>query len=249
MIGPAATAGAWGLFAGAALLLGAAAGYYAALPRRLIAGIMAFGSGVLLSAVSFELVAEAYELDGLDHTAAGLVLGGLLFTVANLGLAAWGARHRKRSDPAAADGMAENGPAIAVGSLIDGIPESIAIGLTLLGGAGVSYATVVAIFLSNVPEGLSSSAGLRARGWRARSVFLLWAGIALASGAASLAGFVLFEDLGTGVRAVTLALAAGGILAMLADTMVPEAFSEGHNLSGVMTVLGFVLSFLLSKWP
>lgn len=243
-----AVAGLWGALAGSALLIGAAAGYYLAVPRHVTASVMAFGSGVLLSAISFELLEQAYALDGADHAAAGLLAGGLLFTAANVLLTRRGAKHRKRSDAAvfAHDEVEGSGLAIAVGSVIDGVPESIAIGLTLLAGGAVSVPTVVAIFLSNIPEGLSSSAGLKARGWRAAHVFLLWTAIALVSGAASLAGYTFFSGFGSGVNAVVLALAAGGVLAMVVDTMVPEAFSEAHSLSGMMTVLGFITSFVLS---
>jgi len=244
-----ALAGWWGLFAGTALLLGAAAGYWIAAPPRVVASVMAFGSGVLLSAISFELLDEAFALGGADSSIPGLVAGGLVFTTANVLLARRGAKHRKRSGSALIpqDEFEGSGLAIAAGSVMDGIPESIAIGLTLLGGATVSIPTVLAIFLSNIPEGLSSSAGLKARGWRARSVLLLWAAIAAVSGVASLAGYVLFGHFGPGVNALVLAFAAGGVLAMVADTMIPEAFSEAHSLSGMVTVLGFATSFLLSK--
>ncbi len=225
------------------------AGYYIAIPQRIVASVMAFGSGVLLSAISFELLDEAFALGGVEHVIAGLFAGGLVFTVANVLLARSGAKHRKRSDSTviARDDFESSGLAIAVGSIIDGIPESIAIGLTLLSGAAVSIPTVVAIFLSNIPEGLSSSAGLKSRGWRAAPVFILWTGIAVSSGAASLAGYAFFSQFGPGVNALVLAFAAGGVLAMVVDTMIPEAFSEAHSLSGMMTVLGFMLSVLLSK--
>jgi ZIP family zinc transporter len=247
VVPPWAMAGVWGLLAGSALLIGAAIGYFVAVPKRIVASVMAFGSGVLLSAISFELLDEAFLLGGWDHAAAGLLVGGLVFTLANVALARWGAKHRKRSDVAAVgDEFESNGPAIAVGTLIDGIPESIAIGLTLLAGGVVSTATVIAIFISNIPEGLSSSAGLKARGWPAQTVFLLWTAIALMSGGASLAGYLVFGGLDPGINAFVLALAAGAVLAMVVDTMVPEAFSEEHSLSGMMTVFGFIVSFVLS---
>ncbi|MEN6342890.1 MAG: ZIP family zinc transporter [Methanospirillum sp.] len=247
-IPPEVLAGFWGLLAGSALLVGAAAGYFARVPERVHASVMAFGAGVLISAISFELLDEAFRLGGAYTAAAGLLVGGAIFTVANIVLARRGAEHRKRHNPAAlAKGKAgNNGPAIAVGSLIDGIPESIAIGLTIVAGGAVSTATVIAIFLSNIPEGLSSSAGMKTIGWSAPKVFGLWTAIAVVSGAASLAGYAVFSGLSAVTNAFVLALAAGGILAMLADTMVPEAFSEERSLSGMVTVVGFIVSFLLS---
>lgn len=242
-------AGLWGLLAGSALLVGAACGYYLRVPRRVVAGVMAFGSGVLISALSFELMDEAFRRGGYDSTAAGFLGGAVAYTAANGALARYGARHRKRSggqQPSEGDDPG-SGLAIAVGSLLDGVPESIVIGLSLLGGGAVGWVAVTAVFLSNIPEGLSSSAGMRTAGRSARYVFGIWAGIALLSGLASVAGYAVFAGLGPEVVAATTAVAAGAILAMLADTMIPEAFEEAHTAAGLITVVGFLAAFCLSK--
>ena len=250
MISPALQAGLWGLFAGGALVLGAAIAWFLTVPRRVIAGVMAFGSGVLISALAFELMDEAYRRGGLDSTGLGFVGGALVYTVVNVWLARRGARHRKRSrddlqpEEAASGG---SGMAIAVGALLDGIPESIVIGLSLLQGGGVSVVAVVAIFLSNVPEGLSSAAGMRRAGRSARYVFGVWSAIAVASGAASWLGYVAFSGVSAEIVAAITAVAAGAILAMLADTMIPEAFDEAHDAAGLITVIGFFAAFMLSK--
>ncbi|MDN5865699.1 MAG: ZIP family zinc transporter, partial [Gammaproteobacteria bacterium] len=211
--------------------------------------IMAFGSGVLISALCFELMAEAYRRGGFDAATIGFLGGAAVYTAANWVLAHKGARHRKRSgtqQPKAEEGGG-SGVAIAVGALLDGIPESIAIGLSMLAGGAVSLVAVVAIFLSNVPEGLSSAAGMKKAGRSAAYVFGVWGGIAIVSGLASLAGFTLFDGLPQDVIAATIAVAAGAILAMLVDTMIPEAFDEARDAAGLITAAGFLVSFMLSQ--
>jgi ZIP family zinc transporter len=244
-----AQAGFWGFVAGAALLLGAAAGYFVNVPQRLIAGIMAFGSGVLISALSFELMDEAYRQGGFKATAFGFLGGAAVYTAANWLLARRGAKHRKRSgdqQPSEKD-AGGSGTAIAVGALLDGIPESIVIGLSMLQGGVVSMVAVAAIFLSNVPEGLSSAAGMRQAKRSAAYIFGIWGGIALASGIASLVGYTVFQHFSSGIVAATTAVAAGAILAMLVDTMIPEAFAAAHDFAGLITVAGFLAAFALTK--
>ena len=241
-------AGGWGLLAGGALLMGAWAGYRLNVPQRVIAAIMAFGSGVLISALSFELMEHAFHTGGFASTAAGFLGGAVVYTLANWALSHRGARHRKRSGrqpPAHENGGSAT--AIAVGALLDGIPESIVIGLSMLGGKGVTMAVVVAIFLSNIPEGLSSAAGMKQSGRTPHYIFGIWGGIAFASGVAALLGYSVFRHFSPQIVAATTAVAAGGVLAMLVDTMIPEAFEETHDFAGLITVSGFLAAFALSK--
>ncbi|HEX3007694.1 MAG TPA: hypothetical protein VHO90_08785, partial [Bacteroidales bacterium] len=178
----------------------------------------------------------------------GFIAGAVLFTGINYILAEKGARHRKRSgfqQPKKTD--EGSGLTLAVGALIDGIPESIVIGLSMLNGGAVSTVAVIAIFLSNLPEGLSSAVGMKKAGRKAVYVFSVWGSIAILSGLASIAGFTLFENFSPGVIAATTALAAGAILAMIVDTMIPEAFEQTHNFAGLITVAGFIIAFFLTK--
>lgn len=242
-------AGAWGWLAGGALVLGALLGWYLKLPLRLTAGVMAFGSGVLLSALSFDLMDDAQQHGGLLATGSGFLVGALLFTIINAWLARRGAKHRKRSagkQPTEAE-QSGSGMAIAVGALLDGIPESIVIGTSMLSGKGVSLVAVAAIFLSNIPEGLSSSVGMRQARRSAAYVFGLWTGIALISGLASVVGYVAFRSAPHAIVSAVTATAAGAILAMLIDTMIPEAFHDSHALAGLVAVAGFLCAFALSK--
>ncbi|MEU4799272.1 ZIP family zinc transporter [Streptomyces sp. NPDC023327] len=242
-------AGVWGLVAGSALLLGAVIGYGIRVPQWLVASVMAFGAGVLLSAVSFELVAEAYDEAGLVPAAIGTVGGALAYTAGNAWLAGRGARHRKRSGAGGQPSESEQGGsglALALGALLDGVPESAVIGVSLLKGGAVSVATVAAVFISNVPEGLSSSAGMRRAGRGKAYVFGVWGAIALASTVAAVLGYAVVGGMSTAVVAAVTAVAAGAILAMIADTMIPEAFENAHLAIGLITVCGFLVSFALS---
>jgi ZIP family zinc transporter len=215
-----------------------------------IAGVMAFGAGVLISALSFDLMDEAYRQGGIGSTALGFLAGAVVYTAANVLVSRRGAKHRKRSgfaEDARQSAEAGSGLAIALGALLDGIPESIVIGVSLLEGAGVSLVTVAAVFLSNLPEGLSSAAGMRRAGRSNAYIFGIWGGIALASWVAALIGYLAFAEAGPATIAFVTAVAAGAILAMLADTMVPEAFETAHEYAGLITVAGFLAAFTLSR--
>lgn len=263
----------WGFVGGASLLLGAALALTVRVPTRVIGLIMAFGAGVLVSAVSFELTQEAYRAAGGPAAAAGLLAGSVTFFVGDWLIDNAGGHRRKsplhggvlhRRDRVAphphggGDGAASGRPssatktaattgglALVLGALLDGIPESAAIGISLLGGEGVGLAMVAAVFLSNVPESVSATTGLRASGRSARWILTLWALVCLASMLASLAGYALLGGASPGTLGFIQTFAAGAILTMLADTMVPEAVEHAGPLVGLFTVLGFALAFFI----
>ncbi len=242
-------AGLWGLFAGGMLVVGAAIAWITTVPRVVVATVMAFGSGVLFSALAFDLVDEAERSGGLTATIVGLAAGAAAYVAANVVLNRRGAARRKsdgEEQMSEAD-MAGSGTAIAVGALLDGVPESIVLGLSLLGGHGVGVPVLAAIAISNLPEGLSSSAGMKHNGRSAGYVFGVWVSIAVASGVAGLLGCLLLDGAPDATVSVITAVAAGAILTMVADTMIPEAFARTALWTGLITTFGFITAFALTR--
>jgi ZIP family zinc transporter len=234
----------WGLFAASSLLVGGLLALKLPIQERVLGWIMAFGSGVLIAAVAYELVAEAFETAERNASLAlGLAAGALTFFVGDAVVDRMGGDGRKSMTRAPGAGSAL---AIVLGIVLDGIPESAVIGLGLLSGDGVSVAVIAAVFLSNLPEAIAATTGLKAGGWAPRKVMGLWALVALVSGLASLLGYALFDSAGPDALAFVLAFAAGAILTMLADTMMPEAFEHGGKLVGLLTTLGFGLAFAIA---
>lgn len=209
---------------------------------------MAFGSGVLVSALSFDLLDEAFRDAGIIPCVGGSFLGAVTFTAAAFFLNRRGARHRKRSrgQPDETE-TAGSGLAIAAGAFLDGVPESLVIGISFLRADRIDLALLGAFFLSNFPEGLSSAAGMKRAGRSVRYVFTVWCFIALASAAAAAIGNLTFANTSAATLAFINSFAAGAILAMLADTMIPEAFEEVHDLTGLITACGFLTAFALSR--
>ncbi|HEY8772831.1 MAG TPA: ZIP family zinc transporter [Candidatus Limnocylindria bacterium] len=235
-------AGLWGLGAASALIVGALIGLSAKVPRRLVALAMAFGTGALISALAFDLTEDAFAHGGTLPVAGGLAAGALVFFAGNKVIHRRGGGRRAKSAVKAAD----NGPAIVLGAMLDGIPESVVLGTTLLAGGGIGVPFLAAVFMSNIPEALSAAADLRQEGHKPPWIIGLWVGVALISGLAAALGYALLGGMGESAVPLIQAFAAGAILTMLSDTMIPEAFSEGGDLTGLATVFGFATAFLLS---
>jgi zinc transporter, ZIP family len=239
-----AAAFGWGTLAASSLVIGALIALWFRISLRVIGLIMGFGAGVLISALAFDLVQEAVET-GSEHgwAAAGLFAGCLVFFGGDWLIGRAGGSERKD-----ATGNQQSGSALAIvlGTVLDGVPESMVIGLTLLQGGAVGAAYLAAVFISNLPEAISSTSGLATGGWPKPRILWMWVAIALVSGLASLAGYGLFQNASPDAVAFVLAFAAGAILTMLADTMMPEAFEHGGKLVGLATTLGFGLAFAIS---
>ena len=234
----------WGFAAAATLIAGGAFALRHEIGERTLGIVMAFGSGVLISAVAFELVQEAFDKQGgRGSVGLGLFAGSLVFFAGDALIDRMGGAHRKHSGGRQSEGSPL---AIVLGIVLDGIPESIVLGLTIVVSGSVSAAFLVAVALSNVPEALAASTGLAQAGWAPRRVLGLWTGVAVVSGLAAVLGYGVFDTASAGTIAFVLSFAAGAILTMLADTMMPEAFAHGGRLVGVVTTVGFALAFAIS---
>lgn len=228
-----------GLVAGSMLLLGAAIAWLVRVPQGVVAGITAFGAGVLISALAYELVAEAHHDGGLAPTVIGFALGALVYVGADALVRARGRRRRTTERP--------GGTALLIGALVDGIPESIVLGTSVAATGGLSLPIVAAIAISNLPEGLASAAGMKEAGRPARYVFGVWGCVVAVSGIAALLGYLLLRDASAQVNAVITTVAAGGMLAMVCNTMIPTAFARDRALTGLLATLGFLVAFTLSQ--
>jgi len=232
----------WGAAASSALLLGAVIAYTLAPGRNVIAIVMALGSGLLIGSVAFELIEDALKTRTVFWVAVLVLIGAGVFTLGDWLLTRGGAGDRKDPTGAQADGSPL---VIVLGSVLDGIPESFVLGLTVLQG-GVNPSLLVGVALSNLPEGMSSSSGLKAAGWPALRVMLMWSAVLLVSGVSAAAGYLLLDP-GIGrTGALAEAFAAGALLAMLTDTLLPEAYAVEGVLTGPLVVVGFAISLALS---
>lgn len=233
----------WGLVTAGSLWVGAALAAFGRLSQRVIGLAMAFGAGALIAAVAYELVVDAFATD-LRLAAVGFACGALAFYVGDVVVDRMGGEGRKSMTGEAQ--LAGSAGAIVLGTVLDGIPESFVLGASLVEEGVVPVAVVVGVFVSNVPEALSGSAGLLAAGWQRARVFKMWTAVVAASVVATVGGWLLIGNVGNAGGAFVTAFAAGALLVMLADTLVPEAFELGGREAGLLTALGFAVGFGLS---
>jgi ZIP family zinc transporter len=239
-------AGFWGTVSASSLLIGAWIALRWHVPARVVGLVMGFGAGAMISAVSFELIEHAVDVaGGTGLIGLGLGAGALTFFGGDWYIDRRGGEHRKSITSEQVEGSPTS---IVLGTILDGIPESVVIGGSLVAGGGVSAAMVIATFLSNLPESLGASVGLINAGTSRGRLIGMWTGIVLVSGLASAIGFQLLDSASPDVSAFFQAFAAGAMLTMLADSMMPEAYKEGGKLVGLFTVLGFALAEWLSTF-
>ncbi|MEZ0481491.1 ZIP family metal transporter [Planococcus sp. SSTMD024] len=242
------TALLWGAIAGAANLIGAVLVLAIPFPRRLIAYVMALGTGALIGVVSFELLGKALELSGLGAIALGFLGGAAIFTIFDIIISRNGGSHRKRSghgneQPASSD--EGSGLAIFIGTIMDAIPESAMIGLVIAQAGDLELALITAIFISNLPEGISSTTGLKKAGYATKKVVFMWIAVLMASTLSTVLGYSLLESASESTQAIISSFAAGAITAMIASTMMPEAHEKGGPVVGLLTAIGVFITLLL----
>jgi ZIP family zinc transporter len=231
----------WGAVAASSLVIGALLGVVRPWPDRLVGLVLAFGAGALISAVSFDLAQEGAQVGEPGFAGAGLAVGAVTY----FALARMVERRGRRSgEPAAGESA---GPALALGAFLDGIPEQTVLGIGIAAGDGVSVGLLVAIFVSNLPEAIGSSTDMRAAGIRPRVIRRLWLLVALICVAATVVGYAVADNVSGNLNAAVDGFAAGALLVMLIDSMIPAAVRKGGDISGLVTVLGFAVAAALSS--
>ena len=230
----------WGLLATSSLVLGGLIASRFALGKKTLGWIMAFGAGALISAVAYELTYEAVSMSkGSGFPGFGFFAGAFTFFFSDMLIEKIGVKKRKNIDTAHQSNLVVP---MVLAIILDGIPESIVIGLGIYEHGTVSMAMLVAVFISNLPEAIASTTGMKAGGWSRNRIILFWLAIALICALASVAGYRFFSGASEEWLSFILAFAGGAILMMLANTMIPESYEHGKKLAGVFTVLGFAVS-------
>lgn len=232
----------WGMIAASSLLIGAMITLRWQLSKMTIGLIAAFGVGVLISGIVIELVERAIGLGDFHHILAfGLLSGSLVFFGLTYLLGKAQSRRQVRQTE---DSSPLN---VFAGTALDGIPESLVLGLSLIGGGTISIGMLVAIFLSNLPEAMTATDDLKKAKWKTKKIINLWLGVVIVSGLASLVGFMVFDSLPKSAVAFTLSFSAGALITMIADAMMPEAYKGSKNLAGIATTIGFGVAFIVDK--
>ncbi|MGI9585777.1 MAG: ZIP family metal transporter [Acidimicrobiia bacterium] len=241
-----AEAAFWGLIGASSLIVASELAFAFKFSKLVIGLVMAFGVGALISAVAFELVVPAMEDANGWVVALSMAVGSLVFFFGDRAIANMGGSDRKNPD-GSSDDDGDGGLGIVLGTVLDGIPESAVLGMSLVGGGGVSIALLAGIWISNFPESLASTVNLRKSGWAKSKIRLLWWGIAGVSAVAAGLGYAVVNNVDAATGAVVSAFAAGALLTMIADEMAPEAYERSQIYAGLATVAGFTLALFLTS--
>jgi zinc transporter, ZIP family len=239
---PVLTAALFGLGASSALVIGSAIGTRFSPPKQVTAVLLAFASGALISALAFELFEEAFKLGGPWRSGAGLLAGAATFVLADSLLERFVQKSEGMEQKSGA--RRRMGLALLAAVTLDGVPENLALGVSLVGGASLTL--LVAIFFSNLPESLVGAVSMRKSGMSGGAVMFTWSACAALLAAAVIVGRVAASGFSPPALAVALAFAGGAVLASLADTLMPEAFEHGRPLNAFATAGGFFLSYVLA---
>jgi zinc transporter, ZIP family len=234
----------WGALAASSLVIGAGLAFARRWPVEWVGLVLAFGAGALISAISFELALEGATVGGLDTTAIGLAIGALTYFLLDGAIARRHSAGRGRPGRSGAD---DAGPALALGAFLDGIPEQMALGIGLAGGEGVSVGLLVAIFVSNLPESIGSATAMEAAGTARDKIMRLWLAVAAICTLATVVGYALADATAGDFKAIIDGFAAGALIVMLIDSMIPEAAREAGRTAGLVTTLGFAVATALSS--
>jgi ZIP family zinc transporter len=234
----------WGALAASSLMLGALLAFTRSWPGRQIGLVLAFGAGALISAVSFELAGEGLRVGSLGATAVGLGTGALTYFSLDGLIASRFSSGRGRAGRAAGS---DPGTALALGAFLDGIPEQLVLGIGLAAGEGIGIGLLVAIFVSNLPEAIGSATEMRNSGTERDKILRLWGVVAVICTLASVAGYAIADAVSGELRAGIDGFAAGALLVMLIDSMIPDASRESGRVAGLVTTLGFAVATALSS--
>ena len=234
----------WGALAASSLVIGAALSFAREWPERQVGYVLAFGAGALISAVSFELAAEGIAVGGAAFTGIGLGLGAVTYYLLDGVIARRHATGRGRTGRMEGSG---SGTALALGAFLDGIPEQLVLGINIAAGAGVGVSLLVAIFVSNLPEALGSADDMEKHGKSREQIMRLWVLVAAICAVASLLGYLAADAVRGNGKAVIDGFAAGALLVMLIDSMIPDARKDAGRGAGLVTVLGFAVAAGLSS--
>ena len=252
-VGTVFDAGLWSFVAMVPVLVSAWIGLRFAPGKRLIAMLLALSSGLLIALLSYDLVEIAFQIGGIYASLAGFAMGVIAYIIANRIIANGGIGRRHSQSCGGLGGLTKEqisernaATALVIGATLDGIPESMSIGISFLDNALVSASVILAVAVANIPEGLASGAGLQRSGLKTTKILAIWSMVVLASVLAAVAAYSLMGDLSPFAKGALTAFAGGGVLAMTLNNVVPEAYEEVHDLISVLGGIGFAVAFIVS---